>query len=284
MGGRARNINQGRVRCADCGKWKVLGAFGIDNSNPTGRRSYCKVCHNARVKASRAKNEQRSKRMYAGELPMPQGLNCNGCKKEKPPTDFFRKSTTRTGFSHRCKVCFMSEKKDWTERNKKRCLANPVSPTKRFKCSSCKETKLRDNFSQDFSQKRGYASWCRECVRKNRSEDSKLRHKLKPYGLTIEDFRTMLEGQGGVCLLCDSAGSEFKKGLCVDHCHDCGAVRGILCPDCNNANNFLKKGGMEWARRAHPYFFEKHECQMKKSAQQKQIQAVSPTGPLPVNR
>ena len=264
MGGKARKIIKGQVRCADCKKLKLLDAFGVDNSNPTGRRSYCKDCQSARVKASRTKNEERNKRMYAGALPMPQSLECTRCEKNKPPTDFFRKSTTKTGFSHRCKVCFMSEKKGWTEQNRERCLANPVSSTKRFKCSFCKETKLRDEFSQDFSQKRGYSSWCKACVRENKSEDSKLRHKLKPYGLTIKAFQTMLEGQGEVCLLCESDGSEYKKGLCVDHCHDCGAVRGILCPDCNNANNFFKKGGMAWAKRAHPYFFENHKCQIKK--------------------
>ena len=266
MGGKARNIIQGRVRCADCKKWKSLDAFGVDNSNPTGRRSYCKDCHNDRVKVSRTKNEKRNKRMYAGELPIPESLKCNGCKKNKPTTDFFRKSTTNTGFSHRCKDCFMSKKKDWTERNRARFFANPVPLSQQFKCSSCKKNKFASEVYQDFSQKRGYSSWCKTCSAKNKSDIVKLRHKLKRYGITPEEYEAKLKEQDGVCAICGLDGSGYKKGLVVDHCHDCGAFRGILCPDCNNANNFLKKGGMAWAKKAHPYFFQSHKCQIEKSA------------------
>jgi hypothetical protein len=52
------------------------------------------------------------------------------------------------------------------------------------------------------------------------------------YGITLDDYANMLESQGGGCAIC---GAEPGKGrvLDVDHCHDEGHVRGLLCRSCN---------------------------------------------------
>ena len=49
------------------------------------------------------------------------------------------------------------------------------------------------------------------------------------YGLSLQDYRAMLERQGNICGICKTPG----KPLCVDHCHATGKVRGLLCRDCN---------------------------------------------------
>lgn len=57
---------------------------------------------------------------------------------------------------------------------------------------------------------------------------------LREYGITPEQYDTMLAEQGGGCAIC---GVEFAhRGgarLAVDHCHETGAVRGLLCSNCN---------------------------------------------------
>lgn len=55
---------------------------------------------------------------------------------------------------------------------------------------------------------------------------------IKNYNITIEDYKKMLNDQNGVCAICFR---EDKKGrkLCVDHNHDTGKVRGLLCGNCN---------------------------------------------------
>ena len=58
--------------------------------------------------------------------------------------------------------------------------------------------------------------------------DSKLRSK---YGITIADYEAMLDSQGGACAVCGS--HPEHRGLCVDHDHDTGRVRGLLCDLCN---------------------------------------------------
>lgn len=58
-----------------------------------------------------------------------------------------------------------------------------------------------------------------------------LKHSLKKYGLTLEEFDEMVRVRGGKCDICP----RRPKSLCVDHCHETGIVRGLLCSPCNRA-------------------------------------------------
>jgi hypothetical protein len=59
-------------------------------------------------------------------------------------------------------------------------------------------------------------------------------HLKRKYGLTLEQYDAMLEAQGGVCAICRQPRPE-ERTLHVDHDHDTGAIRGLLCFTCNNA-------------------------------------------------
>lgn len=68
---------------------------------------------------------------------------------------------------------------------------------------------------------------------------------LQVYGLTIEHYEAMLESQGGVCAICEEAEPGKRrdgspKPLAVDHDHDTGKVRGLLCGRCNAALGGLR--------------------------------------------
>ena len=58
-----------------------------------------------------------------------------------------------------------------------------------------------------------------------------LRRRLRPYGLTLDTYATLWAKQGGVCNIC--GGDNKRRSLAIDHCHKSGAVRGLLCDDCN---------------------------------------------------
>ena len=51
------------------------------------------------------------------------------------------------------------------------------------------------------------------------------------YGLTLEEYHTLLVGQGGVCAICKTLPEDY--GLVIDHNHETGAVRALLCRQCN---------------------------------------------------
>ena len=66
-------------------------------------------------------------------------------------------------------------------------------------------------------------------------ERNKRTNLLKKYRLTVEHFETMKASQNGLCAICGEPPNEGYKHLCVDHCHNTGVVRGLLCQKCNKA-------------------------------------------------
>jgi hypothetical protein len=67
-------------------------------------------------------------------------------------------------------------------------------------------------------------------------KDKNLRHK---YGITLADYRAIAKEQGNACAIC-GGGPSCNKELSVDHCHETGNVRGLLCENCNYALGCLK--------------------------------------------
>jgi|HigsolmetaAR201D_1030396.scaffolds.fasta_scaffold07156_2 Recombination endonuclease VII. len=68
-----------------------------------------------------------------------------------------------------------------------------------------------------------------------------LRFRLKQYGLTVEDYERMVAEQGNACAICRSfeIGRKGRTWL-VDHDHQTGKVRGLLCHPCNAAIGFAR--------------------------------------------
>jgi hypothetical protein len=64
--------------------------------------------------------------------------------------------------------------------------------------------------------------------------DKMKSHRLKyRYGITIEDYNEMLTLQVSGCSICGKTAKENGKALYVDHDHETGKVRGLLCYKCN---------------------------------------------------
>jgi hypothetical protein len=63
--------------------------------------------------------------------------------------------------------------------------------------------------------------------------DYRRENLKKRYNISLEEYDGMLVEQGFVCAIC---GKECRKNmyLSVDHDHETGLVRGLLCDDCNN--------------------------------------------------
>lgn len=75
-------------------------------------------------------------------------------------------------------------------------------------------------------------------------EKEKARALRESFKLELHQYRQMLADQNGVCAICKQPENHKRNGkikaLAVDHCHDTGIIRGLLCSDCNTAIGKLK--------------------------------------------
>ena len=70
-------------------------------------------------------------------------------------------------------------------------------------------------------------------------------HLKKTYGISLEQYEQMFTEQKGVCAVCKLPEFRIKRGsyksLDVDHNHDTGQVRGLLCSACNSSLGLLSE-------------------------------------------
>lgn len=64
------------------------------------------------------------------------------------------------------------------------------------------------------------------------------------YGITLEEYDRLRTAQNNRCAICNTdkaARVHTDHSWRVDHCHDTGKVRGLLCHNCNIAMGLLKE-------------------------------------------
>lgn len=87
--------------------------------------------------------------------------------------------------------------------------------------------------SEDWYRLREYAARHPEKTRR-----STFAYKLRTrYGLTEGDYAAMLVAQDMACAICKR---RFERTPDVDHCHETGRVRGLLCRSCNRGLGWLE--------------------------------------------
>jgi hypothetical protein len=128
------------------------------------------------------------------------------------------------------------------------------SPPPHF-CTGCGDELTEANRRNRKGTQRGYRSQCRKCIslaertakasgcrkpRVPKSGEETKKSNLKKYGLTIEQFDEMFYAQLGRCASCQSPLSSLRLTH-LDHCHETGRVRGLLCYQCNVALGLLQE-------------------------------------------
>lgn len=117
-------------------------------------------------------------------------------------------------------------------------------------CRRCKKDKFFDEFYKLASSSDGLRSYCKICTvaanTASRTRDHGRRYELKrDFGITLEQYQIMEESQQHRCAVCKEPETiEYAPGkisrLCVDHDHDTGRIRGLLCKRCNRAIGLLR--------------------------------------------
>lgn len=96
-------------------------------------------------------------------------------------------------------------------------------------------------FTKHSKRKDGLASYCKSCRRKI--------HVTRFYNLTEAEYIQMKADQANCCAICGKP--PKSQELSVDHDHETGEVRGLLCTPCNRAIGFVDK--IDWFKSACKY-------------------------------
>ena len=123
-------------------------------------------------------------------------------------------------------------------------------------CTGCQHKKpLSEFFSRGGKLAHLYKSQCKSCMQAKRLEWGQqncdhlndwrrnnwvvTNRRLRRRGATQEMYNAMYEAQKGCCALCNGPEEKFTW-LCIDHDHETGKIRGLLCPNCNRGLGLLK--------------------------------------------
>lgn len=121
----------------------------------------------------------------------------------------------------------------------------PSAISQTLRCSICQVEQGVESFHKRAASRQGYDSRCKGCraqsaktkywkdptARREYNRMNTRRWRLRQYGITEEDLLAMLDAQESSCASC--ATSISMETLVVDHNHADGAVRGLLCNNCN---------------------------------------------------
>lgn len=138
--------------------------------------------------------------------------NCLKCGEHKPLSEFGVYGPHRKP-KPRCRPCCAADMRAWCDKNRAKVRA-------------------------------GHLEYKR--ANPDRYIDSRLRHF---FGLSLAEYRELEARQEGKCACCRQPETGMYRGhgllkpkkLCVDHCHETGRVRGLLCCNCNTALGLLQE-------------------------------------------
>lgn len=114
-------------------------------------------------------------------------------------------------------------------------------------CPACKVEKEDSEFFRRYDRKHCLESWCKSCKRalhrryvKKNFQREKERWLVSEYKMTLNQYTSLLQSQNNRCAICLVPAVECTKALSVDHSHQTGKIRGLLCSACNHAIGLLK--------------------------------------------
>jgi hypothetical protein len=175
---------------------------------------------------------------------------CPKCGVTKEASQFYVSKKRPDGLSSYCRTCQVLDAKA------------RYNPHPRYRppegqkwCPGCQSLKMLDEFGSNRSSHDGKQQYCKPCavakVTASRHKDptshrrsSKAWRERNPerhadnhakwmYGIEHGTYAKMLATQDGQCAICRTDDPKPAKRFHIDHCHETGDVRGLLCTNCN---------------------------------------------------
>ncbi len=178
---------------------------------------------------------------------------CKNCKQNKPKFTNYYANGSR-GYSTCCRPCKNKQRTQWFKRNetenKKKLSEWGKEYNSRPEIKEHNKTKNRQWFTNNKEQVKKYRQQkLNELNEKRRGDvtfDEAIKLKRKSYSwlktldtkynMTLEQYEDMIDSQNNQCAICFIDASDTPRNkLVIDHCHETGKVRGLLCDFCNTS-------------------------------------------------
>lgn len=146
---------------------------------------------------------------------------CVKCGDTKPLSDFYQQAGMSDGYRNDCKECMKVVRRDWYERNRDYAILR----TQKWREANPERYEAQRRRNKEENRERIAAS-------------NRRGHLRRKYGLTADDYDFLRVTQADLCGIC---GEKEEAGLHVDHHHESGLIRGLLCGKCNKAIGLLRE-------------------------------------------
>lgn len=152
---------------------------------------------------------------------------CKRCSTEKILEQFSKHKKCLNGYQGTCIECTAKTTAEWTQNNK----ARKAQTDRQFEQRNPNRKK---EFRELKKLENPYLTSISEC-----EQNMRVR-----YGVTLEYYGHMFNDQNGKCKICKRFYTEFARGLVIDHNHETGQVRGLLCDPCNRALGYFRESSV----------------------------------------
>ena len=115
----------------------------------------------------------------------------------------------------------------------RKCIHGDIDRYANGRCAICSRLNNKIRYLSDpTKQAMNSKKWLKNNPEK--AKEMRRRQKLKAhFGITPEEYTRIFQLQNGRCAICGRHQIDLNKTLSVDHCHETGKVRGLLCMQCN---------------------------------------------------
>lgn len=111
-------------------------------------------------------------------------------------------------------------------------------------CAMCKTSKPPEDFNKHSRERDGLNVLYRDCQKicsrrylatQKGIDTTRRGHLRRSYGIDSKTYEAILEAQGCKCKICGAGSNPDSRAgyFVVDHNHDTGEIRGLLCTKCN---------------------------------------------------
>lgn len=160
---------------------------------------------------------------------------CPACGETKAASSFGRNRSLRDGLSFYCLACSRERNNAWYRKARRRLAAEVRDlswvPDGFRWCPACEQAVAHEEYVRNKSTTSGFGSRCRACDSRSNSES----YFYRRYGLTKKQIADMRAAQEDRCAICGEASPEH-----LDHDHESGAARALLCQRCNQGLGLLR--------------------------------------------